>query len=174
MSTTEIRRARADDVAAIVALLADDPLGAKREANVRPLPASYVRAFEAIDGDERHELVVVEERDGDQARIVGTLQLILLPHLTYQGGWRALIEAVRVAASHRGSGLGAELFGWAIERARERGCHLVQLTTDKQRPDALRFYERLGFRATHEGLKLPLEPGAATSRAEQDGESAQG
>jgi len=88
--------------------------------------------------------------------IVGTMQLSFLPYLTYRGGWRMQIEAVRIASGHRGAGIGERLFRWAIERARERGCHLVQLTTDKARPDALRFYERLGFRASHEGMKLHL------------------
>ena len=90
-------------------------------------------------------------------QIVGVLQLTFIPYLTYQGGWRGLIEGIRVAAGFRGQGIGRELFQWAIDRARQWGCHLVQLTTDKARPDALRFYESLGFRASHEGLKLHLD-----------------
>ena len=129
------RRARATDVPDIVRMLADDPLGATRDRNVTPLPESYARAFLAIDGD---------------------LQLMFIPSLTYQGGWRALIEGVRVDARARSQGLGRVLFEWAIARARERGCRLVQLTTDKTRPDAKRFYEGLGFVASHEGMKLLL------------------
>ena len=144
------RQARRDDVAAIVGLLADDALGAQREQFEDPLPQTYYRAFEAIDGDGGHELIVVEKQD----RVVATLQVSVLPYLTYRGGSRGQIEAVRVAAHLRGSGLGSHVFQWAINRARERGCHLVQLTTDKSRPEALRFYEKLGFKASHEGMKL--------------------
>jgi GNAT superfamily N-acetyltransferase len=150
------RRARASDVAGIVRLLADDPLGAKRERCETPLPESYLQAFEAIDADPNNELVVVcldEE-------VVGVLQLTFIPYLTYQGGWRALIEAVRVDAKVRSKGFGKAMFEWAIARSRERGCHLVQLTTDKSRPDAKRFYESLGFSASHEGMKLFLVPAA--------------
>ncbi len=147
-----IRPATRDDVPRIVALLADDPLGAEREQYEDPLPAAYYDAFARIDGDSAHELMVAVV-EGD---VVGTLQLSIIPYLTYRGGRRAQIEAVRVAASMRGKGLGRELFGWAIARAKERGCHVVQLTTDKARPDALRFYESLGFQASHEGMKLHL------------------
>jgi GNAT superfamily N-acetyltransferase len=147
------RRATRDDVAAIVALLADDPLGARREVATSPLPDGYYRAFEAIDHDGNNELVVVQSG----ARMVGVLQMTFIPSITYQGGWRALIEGVRVAAPLRSSGVGRALFEWAIARARERGCHLVQLTSDKSRPEAIRFYEGLGFVASHEGLKLQLK-----------------
>lgn len=146
------RRARAADVPEIVRLLADDPLGAKRERYETPLPESYGRAFAAIDADPNNELIVAEQ----DARVVGVLQLTFIPYLTYQGGWRALIEGVRVDSQTRSQGLGRALFEWAIARARERGCHLVQLTTDKTRPDAKRFYGALGFVASHEGMKLPL------------------
>jgi GNAT superfamily N-acetyltransferase len=146
------RRARAADLSAIVRLLADDPLGATRERFEQPLPAAYARAFDAIDGDANNELVVACQDD----RVVGVLQLTYIPSLTYQGGWRALIEGVRVDGRIRSQGLGTALFQWAIARARERGCHLVQLTTDKTRPDAKRFYESLGFVASHEGMKLRL------------------
>lgn len=149
-----IRIARRDDLAAIVQLLADDPLGSQREDNVVPLPEAYVRAFDAIDGDPNHELVVVESPQG---AVIGVLQLTFLPGLTYRGSWRALVEGVRVAAGSRGAGLGEVLLGWAIRRARERGCRLLQLTSDKSRADAIRFYERLGFVASHEGLKLHLQ-----------------
>lgn len=149
--TFDFRRATRADVPHIVALLADDALGAKRERFEDPLPQSYYRAFEQIDGNPHHELIAVTD---DTGKVVGTLQLSFLPYLTYQGGTRAQIEAVRVASHLRGSGLGTQVFEWAIARAREYGCHLVQLTTDKSRPDALRFYEKLGFKASHEGMKL--------------------
>jgi ribosomal protein S18 acetylase RimI-like enzyme len=148
----QFRRARRQDLPAIVRLLADDPLGAKRERYETPLPVSYRHAFEAIEADPNNELVVAclgEE-------VVGVLQLTFIPYLTYQGGWRALIEAVRIDSKHRAQGLGRTMFEWAIERSRERGCHLVQLTTDKSRADAKRFYESLGFTASHEGMKLNL------------------
>lgn len=95
----------------------------------------------------------MEAADG---QIAGLFQLTFIPYLTYRGGWRALVEGVRVAAPLRSSGIGRLLFQWAIHRARERGCHLIQLTSDKARPDAIRFYESLGFVATHEGMKLHL------------------
>ena len=126
--------------------------GRQRERFETPLPESYARAFRAIAEDPNNELVVAC-RDGD---VVGVLQLTFIPSLTYQGGWRTLVEGVRVDASARAHGIGAALFQWAIGRARERGCHMVQLTTDKQRPDARRFYESLGFAASHEGMKLHL------------------
>jgi len=147
-----MRRATLADLDAIVQLLADDPLGGRRERYAHPLPGGYQAAFAAIDSDPNHELVVacVEER------IIGVLQLSFLPNLTYQGGWRALIEGVRIARDVRALGIGRKMFCWAIERARTRGCRMVQLTTDKSRPDALRFYLSLGFSASHEGLKLVL------------------
>jgi GNAT superfamily N-acetyltransferase len=147
------RRATHADLAAIVALLADDPLGSKRERNIQPLPESYADAFAAIDHDPNNELVVVEI---EKQRVIGVLQLTFIPYITYQGGWRALVEGVRVAAEYRSGGVGEKLFQWAIQRARDRGCHMIQLTSDKARPDAIRFYERLGFVASHEGLKLHL------------------
>lgn len=147
------RRAAKQDLPSIVRLLADDPLGSRREAYASPLPESYYTAFEAIDRDPNNELVVVETTD---TLVVGVLQLTFIPSVTYQGGWRALIEGVRVAGALRSSGVGRRLFLWAIERAKERGCHMVQLTSDKARPDAIRFYEGLGFVASHEGMKLQL------------------
>jgi GNAT superfamily N-acetyltransferase len=147
------RRASRDDVPAIVRMLACDPLGARREALVSPLPESYYEAFEAIDRDANNELVVAELG----GRIVGILHITFIPYMTYRGGWRALIEGVRVDSEARSRGVGRELFTWAIDRARQRGCHLVQLTSDKARPDAIRFYENLGFVASHEGLKLHLD-----------------
>lgn len=135
-------------------MLADDPLGARRERDEQPLPSSYESAFEAIDRDANNELVVGED---EGTRVVAVLQLTFTPYLTHQGGWRATIEGVRVHRDLRGSGVGRHLLAWALERARERGCRLVQLTTDKDRPDALRFYRSLGFVASHEGMKLRLE-----------------
>ena len=147
------RDAVPDDLPAIVELLADDELGKLREdpSNVRL--AAYREAFEEIVGDPNHTILVGESGSDVSA----VLQLSYIPHLTYEGGWRAQIEGVRVARALRGSGVGRALVELAIERARARGCHLVQLTTDRRRPEALRFYERLGFLATHEGLKLHLE-----------------
>lgn len=146
------RRAVRTDLPEIVRLLADDSLGSTRETFQRPLPESYYAAFEAIDRDCNNELVVAE-KDGS---VVGTLQLTFIPYLTYKGSWRALIEGVRVDASLRGAGLGHRLIAHAIERARERGCRMVQLTSNKSRADAIRFYQSLGFLASHEGLKLSL------------------
>ncbi|WP_371928745.1 GNAT family N-acetyltransferase [Rossellomorea sp. KS-H15a] len=133
-------------------MLADDVLGSKRERYEHPLPESYIQAFNAIDTDPNNELVVACQGE----EVVGVQQITFTPYLTHQGGWRATIEGVRTSASVRGEGVGTKMIQWAIARAEERGCHLIQLTTDKQRPDALRFYERLGFKATHEGLKLKL------------------
>jgi ribosomal protein S18 acetylase RimI-like enzyme len=146
------RRAEAADLAAIVALLADDELGATREHLAEPLPAAYGAAFAAIDGD-KNQLLLVGESAG---RVVGCLQLSFLPGISHRGAWRAQIEAVRIASAMRGRGFGAAMIVHAIALARERGCRIVQLTTDKARPDALRFYRRLGFTASHDGLKLAL------------------
>lgn len=132
--------------------MADDALGATREDPRHPLAAEYYTAFEAIDRDPNQELVVLDVA----GRVAGTLQLTIIPNLTYRGRRRALIEGVRVSRDSRGSGRGARLVEWAITRARDRGCHLVQLTTDKRRSEAISFYEGLGFAATHEGMKLPL------------------
>jgi GNAT superfamily N-acetyltransferase len=148
-----MRRATVADLPAIVRLLADDPLGARRERYATPLPAGYEAAFAAIERDPNQELTVACVGDA----LVGVLQITFIPYLTYQGGWRALIEGVRIAASHRSQGLGRFMFEWAIARARARGCHMVQLTTDKSRPDAIRFYQALGFVASHEGMKLLLD-----------------
>jgi ribosomal protein S18 acetylase RimI-like enzyme len=155
-----IREATRADVPRVVALLADDNLGRRRESVEVPLDERYWAAFDAIDADPRHQLVVLEADDG---QVAGCLQLSLLPYLTFRGGWRAQIEAVRVAYDRRGTGLGRQLFEWAIEEARRRECHLVQLTTNVQRPDALAFYESLGLEVTHQGLKLYLQ-GDVTGR----------
>ncbi|MEK9701491.1 MAG: GNAT family N-acetyltransferase, partial [Deltaproteobacteria bacterium] len=141
------------DLPKIVFLLADDPLGATRERFENPLPVSYRKAFDLIDQDNNNELLVLEnERDG----VVGVLQITYIPYLTYQGSWRALIEGVRIDKSHRAGGLGSMLVLEAIERAKQKNCRLVQLTSDKARPEAIQFYEKLGFTASHEGLKLKL------------------
>lgn len=133
-------------------MLADDPLGARREVVSDPLGVGYMEALAAIAADPNNELVLAVLDDVP----VGMLQVTFIPCLTYQGGWRALVEGVRVASGARSHGIGAALLEWAIERARSRGCVMVQLTTDRARPDALRFYERLGFVASHHGMKLHL------------------
>ncbi len=146
------RQARAADIPRLVELLADDALGATREDLSQPLNRSYTLAFHSIDQDPNNELVVVEA----EAELAGMMQLTFIPYLTHTGSWRCLIEGVRVAQAFRDQGLGTELIRWAIARAREQDCAIVQLTSDKQRPDALRFYEALGFKASHEGFKLRL------------------
>jgi GNAT superfamily N-acetyltransferase len=145
-----IRRATAQDVPHIVALLADDTLGAQRESPDELGP--YQAAFTAIDADPRQWLLVAVLGE----EVVGTAQLTYLPGLSRKGGTRAQIEAVRVGNAARGSGLGSQLIGWCVDRAREHGCTMVQLTSDVTRLDAHRFYERLGFKATHIGFKLGL------------------
>jgi GNAT superfamily N-acetyltransferase len=148
------RDARREDVPAIVALLADDELGASREAaaDTADVDEAYQVAFDQVQADPRSWLVVAEA--GGQ--VAGTLQLSLLPGLSRHGMLRAQIEGVRVAGPYRGQGLGREMIEWAIGQAREHGCGLVQLTSDKRRHGAIRFYESLGFTASHEGLKLSL------------------
>lgn len=152
-SSVVLRRARAEDVPAIVGLLAADQLGTARDSVRSPEDlACYQRAFRVIDGDPAHTLVVAESGPD----IVGTMQLSFIPGLARRGALRAQIEAVRVADAWRGRGLGAAMMAWAIGEARQRGCALVQLTSDKSRRSAHRFYERLGFVASHEGMKLAL------------------
>ena len=152
-SAIRFRRATLNDLPAIVQMLADDALGATREHAEPPLPQSYYDAFAAIDRDPNIELIVADSG----SEVVGTVQLTYLPGLSRQGMWRALIEAVRVAAPVRGQGIGALMIQDTIARARSRGCGLVQLTSDKSREDAQRFYERLGFKRTHMGMKLSLQ-----------------
>jgi len=146
------RTALLADVPAIVALLADDELGSTREIIGTPLDQRYVDAFQAIEADANQRLAVVA--DGDE--IIGTLQLSFIPGIARMVSWRGQIEAVRIAAHRRDSGLGQKMFEWAISECKSRGCNLVQLTTDKSRSDAHRFYEKLGFKASHEGYKLAL------------------
>jgi GNAT superfamily N-acetyltransferase len=143
------RDARRSDAPEIVALLADDEIGAGREGDV---DGAYWTAFDQIAADPWNRLIVAE-LDG---QIAGTLQLTFLPGLSRHGMLRAQIEAVRVARQRRGQRLGRTMIEWAVEAARARGCGLVQLTSDKRRAEAIRFYESLGFTASHEGLKLPL------------------
>jgi GNAT superfamily N-acetyltransferase len=150
MNDLVIRRATASDVATIVAMIADDQLGATRESVDDLTP--YLAAFDQIDADP-NQLLMVAERNDD---VIGTLQLTIIPGLSRRGATRGLIEAVRVATSARGSGLGTTLIQWAVEESRTRGCALVQLTSDKSRTDAHRFYTNLGFENTHEGFKLKL------------------
>ena len=133
-------------------MLADDPLGAMQERYADPLPPQYYDAFQAIEQDPNNELLVANQND----EVVGVLHVTFTPYLTYQGAWRATTEGVRVARSVQAQGVGRSLVKEAVVRARSRGCHLVQLTTDKTREDAKVFYERLGFAATHEGMKLHL------------------
>ena len=145
-----IRRARRDDVGAIVAMLADDPLGSGRERIEDPLPPSYFRAFDQVDRDPNLQLVVAEE-DG---AVVGCLQLCILPGLSSQGASRGLIEDVRVASNVRGRGIGEQLVRWAVAQARAKDCKLVELLTHSTRVDAQRFYVRLGFQPSHVGMTL--------------------
>ena len=156
------RRAARADLPAIVRLLADDALGETRETVSDPLPASYGAAFDEIDRDPNQELVVVALRGRP---VAGVLQLTFIPYLTHRGTRRALIEGVRIASDLRSGGLGRRMIEWAIARAGERGCAMVQLTSDKQRPDAIRFYASLGFVASHEGMKLHIEPLSAPGSA---------
>lgn len=150
MNDLEIRRATADDVSAIVAMLADDPLGAQRESPDDLAP--YLAAFERVAADPNQHLVVAVRDE----QVVGTLHLTVIPGLSRRGATRSLIEAVRVHADARGSGLGTRLVEWAIAESRRQGCTLVQLTSDATRTDAHRFYDRLGFTASHVGFKLAL------------------
>ncbi len=134
-------------------MLADDTLGSTREQVGDVVPKVCVRAFEKITADPNQELTVVELN----GKLVATFHLTFIQYLTHQGGLRAQIEAVRTCSRSRGQGIGTAVFDYVLDRARSKGCHLVQLTTDKQRPDAIRFYEALGFVATHEGMKMRLE-----------------
>jgi GNAT superfamily N-acetyltransferase len=152
MTEITFRRAGESDLPAIVALLADDPLGQQREQPGLPLARSYNDAFAAIEADPNQFLAVMT----DGSRIIGTLQLTFIPGLSRKGAWRGQIEAVRIAADKQGSGLGRRMFEWAIAECRARSCSLVQLTTDKARPEAHRFYEQLGFTASHIGYKLAI------------------
>ncbi len=145
------RAASADDLPAMIAMLSDDPLGQSREDASDPPNPAYLSAFQAI-ADDANQLLAVADDGG----VAGCMQISFIPGLSRLGMWRGQIESVRIAAPHRGEGLGREFFGWTIEQCRERGCGLVQLTTDNTRADALRFYQSLGFADSHRGMKLSL------------------
>ena len=153
MAELSFRIATRDDLPHIVRMLADDFLGQQREKYEDPLPESYIRAFNEIDADPNNQLIVAE-MDGN---VVGTLQLTITPSISFQGGKRATVESVRVDRSARGSGIGRQMMLWAIERARDAGCVSMQLTTNAERTDAHRFYQQLGFEASHAGMKLSLK-----------------
>lgn len=150
MNDLDIRPAAVDDIPAIVAMLADDPLGAQRESPEDLTP--YTAAFERLAQDPNQYQAVAVRED----RVVGTLQLTIIPGLSRRGSTRSIIEGVRIHADERGSGLGTRLIEWAIDESRRQNCQLVQLTSDISRTDARRFYERLGFTASHVGFKLQL------------------
>ena len=151
MSNVTFRPARKSDLTGIVALLTDDPLGAARESVQGSLHA-YEQAFAEIDSDPDNMVYVAEEDGG----VIGCLQVTFIANLSFKGGRRALIEAVRIADSHQGQGLGRGIMNYAIDIARERGCKIVQLTSNRQRADAIQFYEQIGFQPTHVGFKLYL------------------
>ena len=148
----QFREANKGDLSKLIGLLADDLLGAEREDTSAPPNQNYVDALSYITNDSNNELVLVESNE----ELIGMLQLTFIPYLTHIGSWRCLIEGVRIAKPHRGKGLGNQIINWAIKRASEKGCSIMQLTSDKQRPDAIRFYQSLGFEATHEGFKRKL------------------
>ena len=147
------RLAKRADLSFIVRMLADDNLGRQRERYEDPLPQVYYSAFEQIENDPNHELIVAE-RNGE---VIGTLHLIFLPSISFQGGLRAQVESVRVDKQFQNQGIGSAMMQWSMQRAKQRGAHIVQLTTHKTRLDAHRFYERLGFKGTHLGMKLSLK-----------------
>ncbi len=149
-----IRKATIKELDSIISLLSDDPLGQQREAINASSFKAYQLAFTSILEDQNQELMVAV--DDSSQEILGTFQLSFIQYLTYQGGLRAQIEAVRIRSDLRGKGIGKKMITWAIHRAQEQGAHLLQLTTDKKRPEAIKFYEQLGFQASHEGMKLHL------------------
>jgi ribosomal protein S18 acetylase RimI-like enzyme len=148
--SVSIRPARREDVAAIVAMLADDRLGSARERMEDPLPASYYEAFARVERDQNLQLVVAES----EGRVVGCLQLAILPGVSSQGGIRGLLEDVRVASDCRSRGIGEQLVQWAMKEAKARGCNLVELLTHASRTEAQRFYKRLGFTSSHVGMTV--------------------
>src|SRR5512139_2864506 len=147
------RTARCEDLPAIVRLLADDDLGSQREKYEEPLPPSYYAAFEQITADPNHQLMVAES-DG---KVIGTLHLMFLPSISFQGGLRAQVESVRVDKECRNLGIGSRMMEWTIDAARQRGAHVIQLISHLSRKDAHRFYEKLGFKGSHLGMKLDLK-----------------
>ena len=147
----KFRKATEIDILVIIEMLADDELGKERENFKNPLPNEYLKAFNNINSDKNQELIVVED---ENAEIIGTLQLSFIQYLTYRGGIRAQIEAVRIKKDKRGSGLGKIMIEWAVNRAKEKNAHLLQLTTDNKRPKAIKFYKDLGFKPSHIGMKM--------------------
>jgi len=143
------RAASRDDLPTIIQMLSDDPLGKKRERYTIPLSEKYLTAFEAIETDKNNEIILACYEE----KIVGFFQITYIPYLTYMGKWRALIEGVRVHKSFRNQGIGKELIFRSIKLAKQNNCHLLQLTTDKKRPEAIAFYKSLGFVTSHEGMK---------------------
>ena len=152
MTGLVFRKATRNDLPAMIALIADDQLGQSRDDASLPLDQRYVDGFAAIERDDNQLLVAVEQA----GVVIGCFQISFIPGISRRGAWRGQIESVRVARAKRGAGLGTAMFEWAIAECRRRGCNLVQLYTDKSRTDAHRFYERLGFKASHEGMKLAL------------------
>ena len=150
---TTFRIATIDDLPSIVRMLADDFLGQQREDLSEPLNENYIKAFREIEADPNNELIVAE-LDG---KIIGTLHLVVTPSLSYKGSQRSIVESVRVDSEFRGKGIGREMMLWAIERAKEKGCASMHLTSHKDREDAHRFYEKLGFGKSHVGMKLTLK-----------------
>nr|WP_319554162.1 GNAT family N-acetyltransferase [uncultured Vibrio sp.] len=144
------RNARQEDLTCLVHLLADDPLGCDREDTTQPLDERYKQAFQTILSNAQNQMIVAELDD----EIVGMCQLTFIPYLTHKGGWRCLIEGVRVKTTVRGQGVGTALINYALDLAKASKCIMVQLTSDKSRPDAIAFYQRLGFSDSHEGFKL--------------------
>tara|TARA_R100001369_G_scaffold92707_1_gene139247 strand:- start:14965 stop:15441 length:477 start_codon:yes stop_codon:yes gene_type:complete len=147
------RKATKEDLPAIIEMIANDALGQLRERFEDPLPKEYYSAFERINTDKNQELIVIENSESE---VVATFQLSFLQYLTYVGGIRCLVENVHVREDQTGKGIGKQMFQWIIERAKEKNVHLIQLTSNKLRPNAIRFYEGIGFKATHEGFKLHL------------------
>ncbi len=150
--TLSYRRAKKSDLPQLIKMLADDQLGATREDSSTPLNPAYISAFEKINSDPNNKLIVVEINN----TIIGMLQITYIPYLSHKGAWRCLIEAARIHKDHRSQGYGSEVFKWAIEQAKNKKCHIVQLTSNKEKSSAIRFYKAPGFNATHEGFKLIL------------------
>ncbi len=148
----KFRLASTNDLWDIVQMLSDDTLGATREKIGVALSDNYIKAFANIDKDPNQELTIVEMN----GKKVGTYQLTFIQYLTHQGGLRAQVEAVRINSKYRGQGIGTKIFEYIIDRAKQKGCIMLQLTSDKKRVDAIQFYEKIGFVATHEGMKLKL------------------
>lgn len=146
------RKATENDLPQIVKILADDKLGKLRENYQNPLPKTYYTAYKAIDSDKNQELMVLQQTDN--SKILATFQLTFIPYISYEGSTRALLENVMVQENSRGTGIGQQIIEWCIERAKTKNAHVLQLTSDKQRPQAIKFYEKFGFKASHQGMKL--------------------